>query len=638
MHMDYDQRISKINGNNRDEYKKTLSLINALRKELNGFNYEGDYRNLSHFLIKINELRPSLNSRKQKVIDVEIVKLHKMVRDLITSRPNYITKRDSNFLELKTIIDNLEGMNLSYMYHYIDQYDGDAYNLIRYLLFEEKNLFFVKYALERYPHFMNIRDGEGNGIIFEVVDKYLQAINDYIASDLNYSDDLFFFDQVLEIVINSEKMDYSLEMTRCCLKKIDDFLNDFDYSKLNGEKKNKLIFWANELKNKLEGKEKEETLGHLSYKTDITIDFNEAILSESKRFDIDSLQREYKKRRLIEDEYIITVDGDEAEEIDDGLSACKLENGNYLLGVHISDPFGYLNKNSILYDEAYRRTTSIYSPLERTSSMFPENYAKDYMSLTENKNRFATSYYLEITPTGEILMDSCRFEKTVAKVDKSLTYEKFNELVQRGSSDSRLEQTIGILQEICDVLSKRIVMDERYRIANRETLNTSGTNIIGNGNGEKIIEYAMIAANSTVANYAAMKGIPFIYRGHELSREYLEKIDYFSNLFEENPTTENYDVFVKLLKGTYPTAFYTTDQNIKHMGIGIPHYCHLTSPLRRFADCLANEALEMFYFNTPPDDKKVYDFEERLKEGCRHINEKRKTIDYFTKRYINAKK
>jgi ribonuclease R len=269
--------------------------------------------------------------------------------------------------------------------------------------------------------------------------------------------------------------------------------------------------------------------------------------------------------------------------------------------------------------------------------MFPESYAKDHMSLTQGKNRLATSYYLEITPYGEILLDRCVFKKTIVNVNKKLTYDEFNILSKSGSDNKRLDETVEMLLEVTDLLSKRIIMDENYRIAKREASNVSGTNIIGSSSSEKLVEYAMLAANSTVASYAANKGIPFIYRGHEMSKDYLAKIEYFDKKFRENPTSENYEVFVKLLRNTYPSAFYTTDSKIKHMGIGVEHYSHITSPLRRFADCLANEALNLMYFGQVKDDCEVYELENRLKEGCRYINEKKTSIDYFTDRYVKVK-
>jgi len=637
--IDYDVRIKKIDDANKDEFKKVISLLNALRKELLKFDFEGDYQKLSHFLIKINEIRPNLSDRKQKIINAEIVTLHKQVKDIIKMRPSHIKKDNPNFMELKNIIGNLEGMNISYIYSYVEKYDGDAYNLIRYLLFEEKNLMFVKYAFDKYPHLVNVRDKNGNCILLEVVDRYLSAIYKYTKDGvLRFNDDLFYYDEVLESLLSSVKIDYRSDLQDIALGKVESFLTRNDLSKYKGEVKSKFVFWINELIEKLEEESYEETLSHLSYKTDVAIDFHESVLSESRRFNVRTLKPEFERRVGNQDEYIVTIDGEGAEEIDDGLSIRKLENGNFLLGVHISDPLGYVSKNSLLYEEANRRTTSIYSPLERTSSMFPEVYAKEHMSLTQGKNRLATSYYLEITPYGEILLDRCVFKKTIVNVNKKLTYDEFNSLSKTGSSNERLDVTINNLLEVTDLLCKRIIMDENYRIANRESINVSGTNITGSSSSEKLVEYAMLAANSTVASYAAKNGIPFIYRGHETSKDYLAKIDYFDKKFRENPTSENYEVFVKLLRDTYPCAFYTTDSNIKHMGIGVEHYSHITSPLRRFADCLASEALNLMYFNEVRDDKEVYMLEERLKEGCRYINEKKTSIDYFTSRYVKVKK
>lgn len=639
MKMDYSLKIKIIEESNKDEYQKVLSLIKSLNSELSNFDFDGDYSDLSLFLMKINEIMPSLNEKKQKNINAEIVNLHKRVRNLITNRPLYIEKSNPNFLELKRIIDNLEGINLSYMYNCIEHYDGNAYNLFRYLLFEEKSLFFVKYAIVQYPHIVNASDLNGNCIILEVVDKYIEAIDKYTKDGiLKYNDDLYYYDQVLESLLLSKKIDYSKNIQVKALEKVNVFLDGLDPGKYNGEVKAKLVFWTNELKDKLEKLKFEETLSHLSYKTDITIDFHESVLSEARRFNIRNLRSEFNRRERTNDEYIITIDGERAEEIDDGLSVKKLENGNYLLGVHITDPTGYIGKNSILYDEAYRRTTSIYSSILNNNSMFPGKYAKDYMSLTEGKNRFGTSYYLEVTPDGEILLDRCVFKKTIVNVNRKMTYNAFNSLARDGCDDRRLRETIENLQEVCNCLSKRIVMDEKYRIANRGTTNASGTNIIGNSRSEKIVEKAMMAVNSTVASYAAKCGFPFIYRAHELNKEYLEKIDYFDKKFRENPTSENYDVFVKMLKDTYPVSFYTTDSSIGHVGNGVPHYTHLSSPLRRFADCLATEALNMFYFDKITDDRTISDFEERLKEGCRYINEKKTAIDYFTSRCAKVKK
>ena len=149
MRLDYEIKIKKIEEGNKDNFKKVKSYLGSLKHELSRFSFDGDFTDLSLFLVKVKDLLPKLTEIEQQLVDKEIEGLHKKVRDLITTRPDYVDKANTNFIELKAIIDNLEGLNLSYMYNYIEQYDGNAYNLVRYLLFEEKNLAFVKYALKK---------------------------------------------------------------------------------------------------------------------------------------------------------------------------------------------------------------------------------------------------------------------------------------------------------------------------------------------------------------------------------------------------------------------------------------------------------------------------------------------------------
>ena len=116
------------------------------------------------------------------------------------------------------------------------------------------------------------------------------------------------------------------------------------------------------------------------------------------------------------------------------------------------------------------------------------------------------------------------------------------------------------------------------------------------------------------------------------------KEDLLCNFSISSESVSVNEVFVNLLKSTYPKSFYTTDSNIGHVGIGVPHYAHITSPLRRFADVLATEALNIMYFNKVVSDKDVYMLEDRLKEGCRYINERKTAIDYFNNRCSKVKK
>ena len=236
MRLDYEIKIKKIEEGNKDNFKKLKSYLGSLKYELSRFSFDGDFTDLSLFLVKVKDLLPKLTEIEQQLVDKEIEGLHKKVRDLITTRPDYVDKANTNFIELKAIIDNLEGLNLSYMYNYIEQYDGNAYNLVRYLLFEEKNLAFVKYALKKYPHFINARKEDSDCIISDVVDRYIEAIDKYTRDGiLKFQADLFFYDQVLEELLASKKIYYSSDLQIKVLKKVTDYLRGLDQKKYNGE-------------------------------------------------------------------------------------------------------------------------------------------------------------------------------------------------------------------------------------------------------------------------------------------------------------------------------------------------------------------------------------------------------------------
>lgn len=640
MRINCTEEIKHIISSKYDDLTTIMALLHSLKRKLSSYSYQYNYLGFNAYMKMVNAIyhHAKLSDEDKKTINNEVKKLHQIVKLLLEKRPHGLSDDNRNYLELKNLIDVLEGMDMAYIYSFIDNNKGSAYDLLTYLLFEEKSFFFIKYAFEKYPYFVNLKGPNGNCLIIDVTNKYLEAIDHYTQNNyLSFTADLFFYDDVLELLLASPKLNYSNQMKKNLLFKVSSFLDKSLSTITNYDVKSKMVFWINELKNKLEFRAITENVETLSYKTGIKVDFNPAIKSEVERFSTDTLISEKKRRFDTKNEYIITIDGDEAEEIDDGLSIKKLENGNFLLGVHIADPLGYLKKGSIIYDEAGLRTTSIYSLLESTCPMFPAAYSKNIMSLTEGYDRFATSYYLEISPDGEIILDNCQFKKTIVNVQRRLTYSSFNGLIRTGADCEQLDHSINAFQEVAACLAKHFVIDDNYRIAAREEQNTSATNATGNSTAEQLVSLASLACNATVANYMANQGLPFVYRGHELSKEYLEKVDAFERRFQTNPTNENYNLLVKILKNTYPQAFYTTDKNIGHKGLGLKHYSHTTSPLRRFADCLNTEALNRFYFRTDYDDATIYQYEEYLTQKSNYINEKKVAIDYFATHYEKIK-
>ena len=128
-----------------------------------------------------------------------------------------------------------------------------------------------------------------------------------------------------------------------------------DTKEYNDLTKRKYIFWLNNLLEKLENIDINENtfdFNILCYKHDIKEKFDQGLLSEANRLYHNLDMNKFKNRRIVDNEYIIAIDGEDAEEIDDSLSIRKLKNGNYLIGVHIADPGGYLSIDNIIMEEA----------------------------------------------------------------------------------------------------------------------------------------------------------------------------------------------------------------------------------------------------------------------------------------------
>lgn len=364
----------------------------------------------------------------------------------------------------------------------------------------------------------------------------------------------------------------------------------------------------------------------LLYKYDIPDSFSIVINKEvdriSKRFP-EILNKLSKNNNS---EYIITIDGNEAYEIDDGLSVRKSPSGSYILGVHIANPTALIKKNNIIFEEAKKRTTSIYLS-DRTIAMYPPKISKDLMSLKENQYNMALSFYLEITPsTSEV--ENIEIKEQQIFVNKNLTYNKVNAYLNGSPVDDYLlSSSIEDLEIVTEVLDGQLNIEDFYRKLYRRA--SKKENCLTKS--QKIVELSMLITNYQVAKYMNMKGYPFVYRNHKVNEEQSLEIERLRRLLQEEQDFDKFEKHFKVLTSTYPRAKLNTISE-GHFGLGIPHYSHVTSPLRREEDNLNHLAIKEFVLNTPTD-KRAYELELLLKKEADYINERRKPIEDFSINY-----
>ena len=243
----------------------------------------------------------------------------------------------------------------------------------------------------------------------------------------------------------------------------------------------------------------------IAAKHDINDIFSEEVIDEVNNIPNEVLKEEYIGREDFREKMIFTIDGDDTKDIDDAISIEKLNNGNYVLGVHIADVSHYVKEDSELDKEAYDRGTSVYLA-DRVIPMLPHKLSNGICSLNPNVDRLTISCIMQIDSKGEVVdYDIC---ESVIKSNIQMTYKKVNSILEDNVIPSGYEKyadTLKMMKDLADILRK---------------------NKISKGYIDfDLDEDFMIAANETVAKHIFYMEYPFIYRVHGEPNE--EKITKF---------------------------------------------------------------------------------------------------------------
>lgn len=345
-------------------------------------------------------------------------------------------------------------------------------------------------------------------------------------------------------------------------------------------------------------------------------EFPEAALEEA---------REVAKEKIVlgaredfRDKLIITIDGEDTRDIDDGVSL-ERAGKSFVLGVHIADVSHYVKAGTALDNDAYGRGTSVYFP-DRVLPMLPKELSNGACSLNEGEDRYAMSCIMTFTPDGERL--DYRVCKSVIRSRHRTTYTEITALLngEKEACDKYpdLIDVAGDMQSLCLAMEKR---RERLGSVN---LDVKEAHIYVNDKGEivippaertisqRIIEQFMISANEAVAEFLQSKGAPCLYRIHEqpapekantffaflrdlgvkvkCDGDDLEPID-FQKILKSVEDKPFFSVVNKVMLRSMQKARYS-EENKGHFGLASECYCHFTSPIRRYPDLFVHRALK----------------------------------------------
>lgn len=357
-------------------------------------------------------------------------------------------------------------------------------------------------------------------------------------------------------------------------------------------------------------------------------------------------------------ETIFTIDGENTKDIDDAVSIKKLDNGNYLLGVHIADVSHYVIEDSILDLEARQRSTSVY-PYNFVIPMLPKVLSNGICSLNPHTDRLAFSCIMEITNTGQII--NYQLVDTIINSKMKMTYEKINDIFEHKIIDPEYEPFItdlALMLELSQILSKRKL--ERGYISLGDTgikfedSNGIATNIAKRQRGisEKMIENFMLAANETVSSFYYLLDMPGIYRNHPEPdigqlKELVDLLDLnvhipnnitsphiIQDIVNRIKELDTENIYTELLIQSMCRAYYSTD-NIGHFGLALDNYTHFTSPIRRYPDLATHRVLRKIRDNITDINQATQ--VEKLQMICENANKKERIADKVERDVTNYK-
>src|SRR5438067_5813328 len=321
--------------------------------------------------------------------------------------------------------------------------------------------------------------------------------------------------------------------------------------------------------------------------------------------------RQLVGREDLRNQFIVTIDPDDARDLDDAIDVEKLPKGGWRLGVHIADVAAYVEPGTALDREARRRGNSVYLP-DRVIPMLPERLSNGVCSLKPEVDRLTHSVFINFDKRG--VVRSARFARSVIRSAHRLTYKEAYAILTAPPRDHLGEQ-LHLTWELAALLRRKRFEHGALDLDFPEVkvwVDKQGEPIrlerVENDESHQLIEECMLAANEAVARELKKRAIPTVYRVHENPnpeklaeyREFALSFDYKVGDLTHRPELqrllasirgkpEEQALKIGLLKSLKRARY--APQPLGHYGLAKPNYLHFTSPIRRYADLIVHRAL-----------------------------------------------
>lgn len=400
---------------------------------------------------------------------------------------------------------------------------------------------------------------------------------------------------------------------------------------------------------------------------DIPETFPKEVLKEAEELPEEIPEKEKKRRVDLTKLKFVTIDGEDAKDLDDAVYVERLPNGNYLLYVSIADVSHYVKEGTNLDKEALRRGCSVYF-LDRVIPMLPPKLSNGICSLNPGEERLSLTVKMEINTRGEIV-DHDIFESIIESKER-MTYTSVYKILEENDEElikrySHLVEDFKLMKELALVLLEKrkrrgsvdfdfpeakVIVDEKGRPVDIVKVER---NI-----AHKIIEEFMLAANETVAEHMHWLNVPFVYRIHEhpdiekllAFNKFIHNLGYhikgveggeihpkaLQDLIRQVRGKSEQKVVETLLLRSLKRARYSPE-DIGHYALAAKYYTHFTSPIRRYPDLVIHRIIKE-YINGKLTEKRQRHYNRILEDIAARASERERAAEAAEREIEELKK